>query len=166
MCRLSTVAVAIYLFTFTLKFGVFCSPKIDNTNLNSDKLNAFMKQFFNMNKDSMKQIRISDNQLEMSNLPKQLFAQLPFLETVWINHCSVIGLPDDLFMESSNIRNISLAHNNLQQIPAKIFQHQTKLIDLDLSYNKLTVLEDGLFNATHDLVILRLSHNRLSNITR
>lgn len=142
--RLALFVATIYLFT--PKSVVYCSSL--------------------MNRDSLRHIRMCDNQLEMDSLPNQFFAELTRLQAVSINNCRLSSVPGDLFMGSPYIRNISLANNHLSELPANIFDDQPNLMNLDLSYNEITELDDSIFSGTLDLAVLRLSHNRFSDISR
>lgn len=138
--------------------------KLKKLTLFSNKFSSLPQKLFKSN-DDLETVVILNNDVELKDLPKNLFGSLPNLKQIYIQRCGLVNIPYDLFANSPQITNISLAYNDLEKLPESIFNDQINLLELDLSHNNIRNLEPKLFSSLVRLEKLNLCYNELVKIS-
>ncbi|KAJ2947654.1 hypothetical protein O0L34_g17457 [Tuta absoluta] len=138
--------------------------KLKKLTLFANKFSSLPQNLFK-NNDELETVIILNNDVELRELPKSLFAGLPNLKHIHVQRCGLKKIPQDVFANSAKITNISLAYNEIATLPEAIFNDQINLLELDLSHNNLKSLEPKIFSSLVRLEKLDLSYNSLVKLS-
>ncbi|XP_049870963.1 protein toll-like [Pectinophora gossypiella] len=138
--------------------------KLKKLTLFSNKFSSLPQNLFKSN-DELETVVILNNDVELRELPKNLFGSLSNLKQIYIQRCGLEKIPYDVFANSAQITNISLAYNEIRSLPESTFNDQINLLELDLSHNNLKSLEPKLFSSLVRLEKLDLCYNYLVKIS-
>lgn len=97
----------------------------------------------------------------LGGLPCPPLFQLRRLESLQLQHCSLIHLPP-LVSQLASLTLLDVSHNNLKELPCSI-SCLVQLSDLELHHNRLERLPSSA-SALTALTALRLSNNQLSSV--
>lgn len=125
---------------------------------NSDPMRVCPFSYFT----KLKFIDLSHNYI--TELPANLFENLPVLKFLDLSHNHITGLPANLFESLTSLQELYLYLNDLEYLKPDDFKGLCNVHSLDLSVNKLKELPAQLFNYTINLTYLDLTNNKLNNL--
>jgi protein toll len=136
---------------------------LTDINLNANNFKALPEDLFQNNR-KLKIVRLLENRVPMTTLPRGLFANLTDLSEVSLK-ADLQTLPEDIFEGSYKIVQMKLNNNLLNNLPAKLLWDQKSLEKLELQENRIESLDDSFFRGTVALRELYLWGNHLKIIT-
>ncbi|KAM9353510.1 toll-like receptor 21 [Symphorus nematophorus] len=83
-----------------------------------------------------------------------------------ISKTNVSHIPNRIFAHLPKLRHLRIDHNNLMHIDQFAFQNLTQLESLNVSFNNISQLHPSLFDDLHNLTFLSLTHNRLKELPK
>lgn len=101
---------------------------------------------------------------QLSNLPRNIFHQLPQLMELHVLECEVQGIERECFESAQNLRKLNIGGNSLKMLASKTFELAPHLEELNLSDNQLDELPPTIFLPLKKLQKINLSSNRLKTI--
>ncbi|XP_020813098.1 platelet glycoprotein V [Drosophila serrata] len=101
---------------------------------------------------------------QLTNMPKNVFHQLPQLAELYVLECGVQGIERECFEGAHNLRKLNFGGNSLKMLADNTFELATELEELNLSDNQLEELSPMLFLPLKKLQKVNLSSNRLKTI--
>uniref|UniRef100_A0A8C2KZ18 Leucine-rich repeat-containing G-protein coupled receptor 4 n=1 Tax=Cyprinus carpio TaxID=7962 RepID=A0A8C2KZ18_CYPCA len=100
----------------------------------------------------------------ITELPANVFRNLPYLEELRLDANHITSVPEDSFEGLQQLRHLWLDDNSLTEVPVGPLRHQSNLQALTLALNRITHIPDNAFANLSSLVVLHLHNNRIQEI--
>lgn len=139
-------------------------PNLETLHISYNRLSLLYDRLFEENQ-KLKHVRLKSNKL-LETLPKHLFKQNLFLETVWLNDLSLKTIEKEIFEQSKNLLVLNLELNQLTTLPKHLFQNNLLLQVVSLDSNSLTAIDEDLFRTNINLKEVYLSNNKLESLAK
>lgn len=142
------------------------NPQVKNifTKLNRENLVAHSLRSFKTRFDEENVYGIHLANLNLNELPEEIFSGLNKLEELVLSHNQIKTLPANLFADCENLKVLWLHSNHIQEIHEDSFRNLKRLDALFLNNNNLKQLSPTLFDGLENIRDLRISNNFLSGI--
>ncbi|PSN55581.1 hypothetical protein C0J52_12114 [Blattella germanica] len=115
--------------------GAFdCLENLLSLNLTNNHVHPFEFPVFS-NLKSLKELDLSNNELEFYEGSVPLFSKLYDLTTLILKNNEITSLVDNIFSDLKELKFLDLQCNKIRRIPENVFVSQKKLITLHLDFN-------------------------------